>query len=98
MSKRLRILHEEGYQWTDTTAYIRSLFTNVLSDALKFMRSEYRIDGIVHGGISSYFQKNVFEKSCQKSELSVFSPFVFVSVSMSQNLPVLKSLVTKSIF
>ncbi len=47
---------------------------NVLSDALKFMRSEYGIDGIVHGGISSYFQKNVFEKSCQKSKLSVFSP------------------------
>jgi diphthine-ammonia ligase len=47
---------------------------NVLSDALKFMRSEYGIDGIVHGGISSYFQKNVFEKSCQKFGLSVFSP------------------------
>lgn len=48
--------------------------SNVLSDALKFMRSEYGIDGIVHGGISSYFQKNVFEKSCQKYGLSVFSP------------------------
>jgi hypothetical protein len=29
MSKRLRILHEEKYRWTATTAYIRSLFTNV---------------------------------------------------------------------
>src|SRR6478672_9654165 len=34
---------------------------SVLSDALKFMRTEYGIDGIVHGGISSNFQKNVFE-------------------------------------
>jgi len=47
---------------------------SVLSDALKFMRTEYGIDGIVHGGISSNFQKNVFEKSCEKFGLSVFSP------------------------
>jgi hypothetical protein len=29
MSRRLRILYQEGYQWTDTTAYIPSLFVGV---------------------------------------------------------------------
>ncbi len=47
---------------------------HVLTDALKFIRSEFGLDGIVHGGISSHFQRTVFAKSCQESHLSVFSP------------------------
>ncbi len=46
----------------------------VLENALVKIRKEFDIQGIVHGGISSNFQKRNFETVCQKLGLSVFSP------------------------
>jgi hypothetical protein len=63
MSKRLRILHEEGYQWTDTTAYIRSLFTNVPN--IPFNESE------PYSKASSYIDncvKFMIEKASKRSK------------------------------
>jgi diphthine-ammonia ligase len=34
----------------------------------------YNIEGIVHGGISSMFQKRVFEKLCQNNGIATFTP------------------------
>jgi diphthine-ammonia ligase len=47
---------------------------NVLQSAIDYVKSKYVINGIVHGGISSMFQKNAIEEVCNKLELSVFSP------------------------
>lgn len=46
----------------------------VLKSALDYAISNYLIEGIVHGGISSVFQKNAFEEVCNQEKLTVFSP------------------------
>ena len=46
----------------------------VLENALVSVRDEFEIQGVVHGGISSDFQKRNFETVCKKLGLSVFSP------------------------
>jgi len=46
----------------------------VLENALSNVKDEFDIEGIVHGGISSNFQKRNFGKICSDLELSVFSP------------------------
>lgn len=46
----------------------------VLENALSSVKDEFAIEGIVHGGISSNFQKRNFDKICSDLELSVFSP------------------------
>ena len=46
----------------------------VLKSALDYAVSKYFIEGIVHGGISSVFQKNAFEEVCNQEKLTVFSP------------------------
>jgi diphthine-ammonia ligase len=46
----------------------------VLENAISSVKDEFGIEGIVHGGISSNFQKRNFEKICSDLELSVFSP------------------------
>lgn len=46
----------------------------VLENALSSVKEEFGIEGIVHGGISSNFQKRNFEKICSDLGLSVFSP------------------------
>lgn len=45
-----------------------------LENALSSVKDEFAIEGIVHGGISSNFQKRNFDKICSDLELSVFSP------------------------
>ena len=35
---------------------------------------KYKIDGIVHGGIASNYQKNKFNKICEKYDLKLISP------------------------
>ena len=45
-----------------------------LENALSQVMAEFDVQGIVHGGISSNFQKRNFEKVCKKLGLSVFSP------------------------
>ncbi|HXW03324.1 MAG TPA: diphthine--ammonia ligase [Nitrosarchaeum sp.] len=47
---------------------------SVLENALSMVKDEFGIEGIVHGGISSKFQKRNFEKVCQNLQLSVYSP------------------------
>jgi ABC transporter with metal-binding/Fe-S-binding domain ATP-binding protein len=47
---------------------------SVLENALSTVKDEFGIEGIVHGGISSMFQKRNFEKVCEDMHLSVHSP------------------------
>ena len=47
---------------------------SVLENALSLVKDEFGIEGIVHGGISSMFQKRNFEKPCKALQLSVYSP------------------------
>ena len=47
---------------------------SVLENALSVVKGEFDIEGIVHGGISSKFQKSNFEKACENLELPVYSP------------------------
>ena len=47
---------------------------SVLENALSTVKDEFGIEGIVHGGISSMFQKRNFEKVCEGLQLSVYSP------------------------
>ena len=37
-------------------------------------RTDFQIDGLVHGGISSEFQKKKFEKICKEDNLDIISP------------------------
>ena len=46
----------------------------VLENALSTVKDEFSIEGIVHGGISSKFQKRNFEKVCRELQLTVYSP------------------------
>ncbi len=46
----------------------------VLENALVNVRDEFEIQGVVHGGISSNFQKRNFGTICKKLGLTVFSP------------------------
>jgi predicted ATP pyrophosphatase (TIGR00289 family) len=45
-----------------------------LENALVNVRDEFEIQGVVHGGISSNFQKRNFGTICKKLGLTVFSP------------------------
>jgi len=47
---------------------------SVLENALSMVKDEFGIEGIVHGGISSNFQKRNFEKVCEALQLSIYSP------------------------
>ena len=47
---------------------------SVLENALSTVKDEFGIEGIVHGGISSMFQKRNFKKVCEDLHLSVHSP------------------------
>ncbi len=55
---------------SDQTDDELSLIENLLQDAI----AQFQIEGLVHGGIQSKFQKNNFEKICSKLNLSVISP------------------------
>jgi diphthine-ammonia ligase len=46
----------------------------VLRSALYYAKSKYLIEGVVHGGISSVFQKDAFEQVCKEVKLFIFSP------------------------
>jgi len=47
---------------------------NALGILLKKAKQEFQIDGLVHGGISSEFQKKCFEKICEKIDLKIIAP------------------------
>jgi diphthine-ammonia ligase len=48
--------------------------TDALEQALRLAQVRYTIDGVVHGGISSNFQKQVFESACGRAALSPVAP------------------------
>ena len=47
---------------------------SVLGALLEKAKHDFQIDGIVHGGISSEFQKKRFENICKENNLSVLAP------------------------
>lgn len=47
---------------------------HILEQILKQAKLEYDIEGLVHGGILSKFQKNIFEKACSKLNLKLIAP------------------------
>ena len=46
----------------------------VLKTLLEKAKFDFKIDGLVHGGISSEFQKRSFEKICKESNLNTIAP------------------------
>jgi len=46
----------------------------VLETLLEKAKLDFQIDGLVHGGISSEFQKKNFEKICKVSNLNIITP------------------------
>ncbi len=87
-SEESHLLHHPNVLWTRLQA--DSMRIPQLSVALKNIdekqelddiekllyqaKKEYAIEGIVHGGILSEYQKNRFENVCKKLELQVMSP------------------------
>lgn len=47
---------------------------NKLDELISQANRDYKIEGIVHGGIRSNFQKNKFNKICEKYNLKLLSP------------------------
>ena len=47
---------------------------NVLKTLLEKAKLDFQIDGLVHGGISSEFQKKSFEKICEENNLNIITP------------------------
>ena len=47
---------------------------NVLEMLLEKAKQDFQIEGLVHGGISSEFQKKCFEKICKKIGLKIITP------------------------
>jgi len=47
---------------------------NVLEMLLEKAKRDFQIEGLVHGGISSEFQKKCFEKICEKIDLKIIAP------------------------
>lgn len=47
---------------------------NALEGAIDQAFSMHKIDGVLHGGISSKFQRDAFEKICKKRNLAVIAP------------------------
>jgi len=47
---------------------------NALKILLDRAKRDFQIEGLVHGGISSEFQKNCFEKICKENNLKIITP------------------------
>jgi ABC transporter with metal-binding/Fe-S-binding domain ATP-binding protein len=45
-----------------------------LNNLISFAKEKYSIDGIVHGGILSEYQKDNFSLICEKNQLKIISP------------------------
>ena len=87
-SDESHLLHHPNMKWTklqsesmnipqltmtsnsDQTDDELSLLENLLQNAI----DQFQIDGLVHGGIKSKFQKEKFENICSKLNLSVIAP------------------------
>ena len=87
-SDESHLLHHPNMKWTklqsqsmnipqltitsnsDETDDELSLIENLLQDA----KEQFQIEGLVHGGIKSKFQKEKFENVCSKLDLTVIAP------------------------
>ena len=87
-SDESHLLHHPNMKWTklqsesmnipqltiastsDETNNELSLIENLLQDA----KDQFQIEGLVHGGIQSKFQKDKFENICSKLNLKVIAP------------------------
>jgi len=87
-SDESHLLHHPNMKWTklqsqsmnipqltitsnsDKTDDELSLIENLLQDA----KDQFQIEGLVHGGIKSKFQKEKFENVCSKLHLTVIAP------------------------
>ena len=87
-SDESHLLHHPNMKWTklqsqsmnipqltitsnsDETDDELSLIENLLQDA----KEQFQIEGLVHGGIKSKFQKEKFENVCSKLHLAVIAP------------------------
>ncbi len=47
---------------------------NALKILLEKAKQKFQIEGLVHGGISSEFQKKCFEKICMENDLKIVTP------------------------
>jgi len=47
---------------------------DTLKILLKRAKQDFQIEGLVHGGISSEFQKKCFEKICKENDLKIITP------------------------
>jgi len=47
---------------------------DTLKILLKRAKQDFQIEGLVHGGISSEFQKKHFEKICKENDLKIITP------------------------
>jgi len=87
-SDESHLLHHPNLQWTKLQSKsmnipqltINSISDNiddeliVLEDLLKIAKEKFGIEGLVHGGIKSKFQKEKFSTICLKLGLSLVSP------------------------
>lgn len=47
---------------------------NLLDTLIKKAKNDYCIEGVIHGGLASQFQKNNYEKLCKENHLEFISP------------------------
>jgi len=75
---RFTSLQSESMKIPQLTEQLTSIEAKNESDALGRLimsaKENYSIDGIVHGGILSEYQKDSFSTSCKKNNLEIFSP------------------------
>lgn len=86
-SDESHLLHHPNLKWTSLQSEsmkipqlkIESILNNddeieVMKKILHKAKCDFKIEGIVHGGIKSQFQKDTFEKICSNLDLELISP------------------------
>ena len=58
---------------------------NALKILLEKARQKFQIEGLVHGGISSEFQKKCFEKICMENDLKIVTPLWKINTNEYMN-------------
>jgi diphthine-ammonia ligase len=74
----MTVLQAESMKLPQLSSYAVSNDTKIELSELEFLLAQakqvFGIEGIVHGGILSEFQKNHFEDTCKKLSLKIISP------------------------
>ena len=58
---------------------------NILKVLLEKAKRDFQIEGLVHGGISSEFQKKCFEKICKENDLKIIAPLWKINAKKYMN-------------